>query len=110
MTPDYNTWGAPYGLTIGSEGGDLDGDGLTNQQEYAFGLIPNSGSSVNPILVQLSKSAGTFTYQRRKPSLTGLTSYKILTSTDLVTWTRMPPQDRSPPPFPPRTTKASSSP
>ena len=87
VTPDYNTWGAPYGLTIGSEDGDLDGDGVKNQAEYAFGLIPNSGSSVNPILVPLSKSAGTFTYQRRKPSLTGLTSYKILTSSDLATWT-----------------------
>jgi autotransporter-associated beta strand protein len=85
---DYDTWGAPYGLTVGSEGGDLDSDGLTNQQEYAFGLIPNSGASVNPILAPLNKSAGTFTYQRRNPSLTGLTSYKILTSTDLVTWTQ----------------------
>ena len=33
----------------GSEGGDLDNDGLTNFEEYAFGLIPDSGSSVNPI-------------------------------------------------------------
>ena len=86
-TSDYNTWGAPYSLSTGSEGLDLDGDGVKNQAEYAFGLIPNSGSSVNPILVPLNKSAGTFTYQRRKTSLTGLTSYKILTSTDLVTWT-----------------------
>jgi autotransporter-associated beta strand protein len=85
---DYDTWGAPYGLSVGSEGADPDGDGLTNQQEYAFGLIPNSGASVNPITVQLDKSLGTFTYQRRNPSLTGLTSYKILTSTDLVTWTQ----------------------
>jgi autotransporter-associated beta strand protein len=83
---DYDTWGAPYGLAAGSEGGDLDGDGVKNQAEYAFGLIPNSGSSVNPITVQLNKTTGTFTYQRRTQSLTGLT-YSVWTSTDLVGWT-----------------------
>ncbi len=80
----YDTWGAPYGLGTGSEGGDLDNDGLTNQQEFAFGLIPNDGSSVNPILVQLDRTAGTFTYQRLTAS--GLT-YTIWTSPDLATWT-----------------------
>ena len=80
----YETWGSPYGLTAGSEGGDLDNDGLTNFQEFAFGLIPNSGSSVNPITVQLSKTSGQFTYQRLNGS--GLT-YTIWTSPDLVTWT-----------------------
>ena len=65
---------------------DNDNDGLSNQQEFAFGLSPISGSSVNPILVQLDKGAGTFTYQRRAG--TGLT-YKILTSTTLQagSWT-----------------------
>ncbi len=91
---DYDSWiSGPSGyfpgetdLAIIGSTADPDGDGLTNQEEYAFGLTPNSGSSVNPILAQLNKDTGTFTYQRRKPSLTGLTSYKILTSTDLVTW------------------------
>lgn len=87
LTP-YETWGAAYGLSAGSEGGDLDNDGLTNHQEYAFGLNPNSSTSVNPILVQLSKTAGTFTYQRRDPALSGMSSYKIMTSTDLITWTQ----------------------
>ena len=86
----YQTWGSPYGLTAGSEGGDLDNDGLTNFQEFAFGLIPNSGSSVNPITVQLSKTTGQFTYQRLAAS--GLT-YTIWTSPDLVTWS----QDTGPP-------------
>jgi hypothetical protein len=81
----YDTWGAPYGLATGSEGGDLDNDGLVNQQEFAFGLIPNDGSSVNPILVQLDKTTGTFTYQRLTAS--GLT-YSIWTSPDLSTWTK----------------------
>jgi hypothetical protein len=86
---DYETWGATYGLSAGSESGDLDNDGLTNGEEYAFGLIPNSGSSVNPITIPLSKSAGTFTYTRRDPvtNNTGLT-YTIWTSTNLVNWTQ----------------------
>ena len=84
---DYNTWGAPYGLALGSEGGDLDGDGVKNQAEYAFGLIPNSGSSVNPITSQLDKTTGKFSYTRRAtPVSTGLT-YTVWTSVDLVTWT-----------------------
>ena len=82
---DYDTWGAPYGLTVGSEGGDLDNDGLTNQQEYAFGLVPNSELSANPITMPLDLVAGTFTYTRRNPALTGL-AYPVYTSPDLLTW------------------------
>jgi autotransporter-associated beta strand protein len=78
----YETWGTPYSLTAGSEGGDLDNDGLTNFEEFAFGLIPNSGSSVNPITAPLGTN-GQFTYQRLNGS--GLT-YSVWTSPDLVSW------------------------
>ena len=65
---------------------DPDGDGLTNQQEYAFGLSPDSGSSANPITVPLDKTTATFTYTRRAtPASSGLT-YKVFISPDLVTW------------------------
>ena len=80
---DYEIWGDAYGLAAGSEAGDLDNDGLTNFEEYAFGLIPDSGSSVNPIAAPLDKSAGTFSYTRRADS--GL-AYSVWYSTDLGTW------------------------
>ncbi len=83
----YDTWAAIYApADLLNTAGDNDNDGLVNQQEFAFGLNPTSGTSVNPILVQLDPTNGTFTYQRRADS--GLT-YKILKSTTLEagSWT-----------------------
>lgn len=84
---DYETWGASFGLASGSEAGDADNDGLTNKAEYAFGLIPNSGASVNPIVVPLDPSTGSFSYTRRDSSLTDLV-YSVWFSEDLTTWTQ----------------------
>jgi autotransporter-associated beta strand protein len=78
----YDTWAATFApADVSNPAGDNDGDGLVNQQEFAYGLNPLSGSSVNPILVQLDKTTGQFSYQRR--SDTGLT-YTILKSTTLA--------------------------
>jgi hypothetical protein len=71
---DYTTWLGEYTFAVDADTtptGDADGDGLNNQQEYAFGLDPTSGSSVSPITQQLDKTSGTFKYTRRKTS--GLT-------------------------------------
>jgi len=81
---DYELWGEPYGLAAGSEEGDLDNDGVSNFEEYAFGLLPDSGASVNPISVPLDKASGTFSYTRRSDS--GLT-YSVWFSEDLSVWT-----------------------
>jgi autotransporter-associated beta strand protein len=83
---DYDDWVTANGVT-GAENDDDDNDGLSNFEEYAFGLDPTGGSSVNPITVQLNKAAKTFSYQRRDNGLTGLT-YTVWHSTDLSTWTQ----------------------
>ncbi len=79
ITTNYPT------LTDKTAAGDPDGDGMNNQQEFAFGLDPSSGASVNSITAQLDKTTGTFSYVRRAPAVTGLT-YTVMTSTNLVDW------------------------
>ncbi len=70
------------------ENADPDRDGLSNRDEYAFGLNPASGASATPITTPLDRATGTFTYTRRNPALTGMT-YTIETSTTLAagSWT-----------------------
>ncbi len=96
---DYDGWigqffpGVTDPLVIG-DAADPDGDGVSNRAEYAFGLLPNSGTSVNPITVPLDKSAGTFTYTRRDPTLTSI-NYTVWTSTNLASWTEDPDAKQS---------------
>lgn len=80
----YELWAASFDPAIGLPAEDDDNDGLTNQQEFAFGLLPNSGASVNPIAVPLDKTSGTFSYTRRSDS--GLT-YSVWFSDNLSSWT-----------------------
>ena len=82
---DYSDWTSGFGsgFTATAAGSDPDGDGLTNLQEYAFGLDPTLGSSANPIRVPFNKSAGTFSYTRRRLALTTL-GFTIQTSTTLA--------------------------
>jgi len=80
----YTAWTSKYpGATLTDPAADYDGDGMTNQQEFAFGLNPTTGSSVNPIVVPLDKAAGTFSYTRTANS--GLT-YTVETSINLRSW------------------------
>lgn len=87
---DYDQWAGSSGFNlVGGPQGDDDGDGLTNFAEYAFGLNPTSSASVSPITAP-NKTTGTFTYTRRKPSLTEL-SYSYEASTNLATWPSFTP-------------------
>jgi hypothetical protein len=82
----YATWLGAYPSLTGADalpGADPDGDGMTNQQEFAFGLNPTKGSSVNPVTVPLSKANHTFSYTRLAASDL---SYTVWTSTDLQVW------------------------
>ena len=81
---DFDTWKLSIGLN-GNANDDNDGDGLTNFQEYAFGLDPLSATSVNAIHRSLDSATGTFSYTRRRTNLTGLT-YSVWYSTDLTQW------------------------
>lgn len=84
-TTPYATWVALYpGFTNNLPGQDQDGDGLINQREFAFGLNPTSGSSVNPITVGLAPATGNFSYTRNANSVL---TYKVWSSTDLAVWT-----------------------
>ena len=65
---------------------------MTNFEEYAFGLIPNSGSSVNPISPQLDKTSGLFKYTRRSSTLSTGVTYSYEYSTTLSgAWTTFTP-------------------
>ena len=82
----YADWLTRFTFTPGadtSSTGDPDGDGMSNQQEFAFALDPTQGSSVNPITVPLDSATGKFRYIRLAAS--GL-AYHVLTSSDLRTW------------------------
>ena len=67
---DYDSWKTTNGVA-GGENDDDDNDGLTNHEEYAFGLDPTGGSSVNPITVPLSKTSGTFSLHPPRPKSAG---------------------------------------
>ncbi|MEO5711956.1 MAG: autotransporter-associated beta strand repeat-containing protein [Luteolibacter sp.] len=97
LVTDYGAWVSGHSLSFpgnGDPAADADLDGLTNQHEYAFGLDPDSGSSVSPIVSQLDKATGLFSYTRRKPSLTNL-AYACEYSTTLGEWVPFTPDSTS---------------
>ncbi|MDP0491873.1 MAG: autotransporter-associated beta strand repeat-containing protein [Verrucomicrobiota bacterium JB023] len=83
---DYEEWIFAQGVGDATPTGDPDGDGLTNEAEYAFGLDPGSALSRSAFSSPIDPTSGSVSYTRRDPSLTGL-SYLVQTSPDLLTWT-----------------------
>jgi hypothetical protein len=87
---DFDTWALATGATGGMPG-DTDLDGRDNAFEYAFGLNPTSGASVNPFTVPFNPATGLFTYSRRNDAITGFTyTYQYNTSLS-GTWTAFTP-------------------
>jgi len=82
---DYDAWTGNHLGDLSDPDGDLDRDGLTNDEERIWGLNPTSASSFNPYSVPLD-AGGNFSYTRRDPTLSEL-SYTVWTSTDLQLWT-----------------------
>ena len=79
----YDTWKAgtfANAFTDTDPTHDPDGDGLTNFQEFAFGLDPTTGASVNPVTPLVGTQ---FTYTRYATS--GL-DYTVEYSTNLQGW------------------------
>jgi len=70
--------------------GDLDGDGITNQIEYAYGYSPISYNSVNGLGASIAPISGstrqTTTTFLRDESATDLT-YRLEMSANLIDWT-----------------------
>lgn len=88
---DYDTWATDNGYWTPGDpntapGDDFDGDGVINDDEYAFGLDPTDPASVNPISAPFDPASGTFSYTRRDPALSGW-SYDVETSPALMVWT-----------------------
>jgi hypothetical protein len=86
---DYDVWSAAQNWTPGAPNTgateDFDVDGVSNDAERLFGLVPTSPSSINPITATLATN-GKFTYQRRDPALSQAT-FRVFTSSDLQEWT-----------------------
>ena len=84
----YEAWEIIHGV-VGGANDDDDKDGLTNFEEYAFGLLPTNSSSLNPIVVPFSRTTGTFSFIRRNSTLAGPLTYSVWYSTDLEagSWT-----------------------
>jgi len=95
-SPRYTAWAAHYpGTDLTNPAADADGDGMTNQQEFAFGLDPTTGSSVNPVSQQPDKTTWEFKYTRTKDS--GLTYIYQSSTTLSEPWADFTPVTDPPP-------------
>ena len=90
---DYATWTsnpAYSGFDLSNPIADADGDGMSNHDEYAFGLNPTTGTSVNPVTdISVLSGLGKFTYTRTADTSTAL-AYTVWVSTDLADWGTAP--------------------
>lgn len=83
---DYDLWASGQNFAgDGAPASDDDNDGVSNFQEYVFGLNPTDASSLSPYLDPLDRTFGGFTLTRRNTTIftTGLTfTYEYSTTLD----------------------------
>jgi hypothetical protein len=68
VSADYAAWIPGFAFAPGVDTGatgDPDGDGLRNFHEYAFGLAPDSGTSLGAFIAPPMPATGSFRYTRR---------------------------------------------
>jgi hypothetical protein len=84
---DHAAWTALYpGHNLADPDGDTDRDGISNRDERIWGLDPTRATNGHAMISSLNIPAGTFSYTRRNPSLTGL-RHRIEWCDDLgATW------------------------
>ena len=91
---DYTNWLSTFTFAPEADTsptGDPDRDGLVNFNEYAFGLVPDSGTSASPVTTLPSRSHGTFSYTRRSVALSNLTFTYEWSDTLTGAWTSFSP-------------------
>lgn len=80
----YESWADQYrGHDLTDPLADIDGDGVDNFHEFAFGLDPTNGGSSNPVVSGPDKATHRFSYTRLAAS--GL-DYTVLSSGNLSDW------------------------
>jgi hypothetical protein len=87
-SPSFAAWAYNWGVNIGSETNDFDGDGLDNLAEYALGGNPTNNTDVG-IVPTLINNSGTLIYVHVQRADDTNLFYFLETSTNLVsnTWT-----------------------
>ena len=80
---------------VGGPNDDDDSDGLSNFEEYAFGLDPEDPLSQSPFTIAPDLTTGTFTFTRRNGQLTGFLNYIYETAPDLQNFTAFTPASES---------------
>jgi hypothetical protein len=87
-SPSYEAWTYDWGIDIGSDTNDYDGDQLDNLGEYALGGNPTNATDVGQVPI-LDSNGGTMVYVHAQRAGDSNLFYYLETTTNLVStvWT-----------------------